>query len=314
MKSGKLGKTDIAVSMAPLGAMFLGTKQDRDASFALLDLYRGRGGNFIDSANIYAHWVGPQFHGGESEVMLGEWINARGNRHDLVIASKLGFPYADTKTGLSAKQIKDECDKSLKRLGVEAIDLYFAHVDDLGTPQEETLRAFADLLKAGKVRAIGASNFTTYRLALANAFATANGLPRYEVLQQRHTYLRPRHGDNFGAQLALTADMGEYCAAAEISIMAYSSGLGGAYSGKPDRPVPEQYLGADTDKRLQALKQIAKEVNATPHQVVFAWLANQTNMLPLVAGTSMEQLTTNLDAVEIVLTAEQMQRLDKAGD
>ena len=314
MKSGKLGKTDIAVSMAPLGAMFLGTKQDRDASFALLDLYRERGGNFIDTANIYAHWVGPQFHGGESEVMLGEWLKARGSRHDLVIASKVGFPYADTKTGLSAKQIKDECDKSLQRLGVETIDLYFAHVDDLETPQEETLRAFADLVKAGKVRVIGASNFTTYRLALANAFAFANGLPRYEVLQQRHTYLRPRHDGSFGAQLALTADMSEYCAAAEISIMAYSSGLGGAYSGKVDRPVPEQYLGADTGKRLAALGQIAKETGATAHQVVFAWLANQPNMMPLVAGTSIEQLTANIDAVEIALTAEQMARLDRAGE
>jgi aryl-alcohol dehydrogenase-like predicted oxidoreductase len=314
MKSGRLGKTDISVSMAPLGAMFLGTKQDRDASFALLDLYRERGGNFIDSANIYAHWVGPQFHGGESEVMVGEWIKARGNRHDLVIASKVGFPYADTKTGLSTRQIKDACDKSLKRLGVETIDLYFAHVDDLDTPQEETLRAFAHLVQSGKVRAIGASNFTSYRLALANAFAAANSLPRYEVLQQRHTYLRPRRDGSFGAQLALTADMGEYCAAAEISIMAYSSGLGGAYSGKPDRPVPEQYLGADTDKRLLALKQIAQELGTTAHQVVFAWLANQANMMPLVAGTSIEQLTANLDAVEIVLTAEQMQRLDKAGE
>ena len=314
MKFGKLGKTDISVSMAPLGAMFLGTKQDRSASFALLDLYRGRAGNFIDTANIYAHWVAPQWHGGESEIVVGEWIAARGNRHDLVIASKLGFPYGEVKQGLRARQIVEECNKSLKRLGIETIDLYFAHVDDLETPQEETLRAFADLVATGKARAIGASNFTTYRLALANALAEANSLPRYEVLQQRHTYLRPRHDGDFGGQLALSADMGEYCAAAGISVMAYSSGLGGAYSGRAERPMPEQYAGADSDKRLAALRQIAGEVGATPHQIVFAWLANQSNMLPLVAGTTVEQLTANLDAAEIELSAAQMAALNKAGE
>lgn len=314
MKIEKLGRTDISVVNAPLGAMYLGTKQNRDDAFALLDLYVGRGGNFIDTANIYAHWVGPEWRGGESETMLGEWLRARRNRDRLVIASKLGFPYADTATGLSARQIKDECDKSLRRLGIDTIDLYFAHVDDLATPQEETLRAFADLIEAGKVRSIGASNFATHRLATANAFAAANGLPRYEVLQQRHTYLRPRHDGRFGAQLALTADMAEYCRAADVSIMAYSSGLGGSYSGKPDRPVPEQYLGVDTDKRLVALREIATEVGATPHQIVFAWLANQPRMLPLVAATSIAQLTANLDAVELALTPAQMARLDQAGE
>ena len=314
MNSVTLGRSAISAVNAPLGTMFLGTKQDRAESFALLDLYAARGGNFIDTANIYAHWVGPERQGGESETVIGEWIKARGNRHDLVIASKLGFPYQDVTTGLSARQIKDECDKNLKRLGVETIDLYFAHVDDMGTPQEESLRAFADLVAAGKVRIIGASNFTTYRLAEANAFAEANGLPRYEVLQQRHTYLRPRRDHSFGAQLALTPDMAEYCRAAGVSIMAYSAGLGGAYSGKLDRPVPEQYVSADADKRLGTLRAIAKEVGATPHQIVFAWLASQPNMLPLVAGTSVEQLAANLDAVELGLTPSQMTRLDQAGE
>jgi aryl-alcohol dehydrogenase-like predicted oxidoreductase len=313
MKTSNLGRTDIAVT-TPLGAMYFGTKQDRDASFALLDLYRARGGNFIDTANIYAHWVGPEWHGGESEMVLGEWIRARGNRHDLVIASKVGFGYGSVPQGLTARLIKDECDKSLKRMGIDTIDLYFAHVDDLKTPQEESLRAFADLIEAGKVRTIGASNFTTYRLALANALAEQNGLPRYEVLQQRHTYLRPRHDASFGPQLPLTADMAEYCAAAGVSIMAYSSSLGGAYSGEPGRPVPEQYLGADADRRLAALRAVAAEAGVTPLQVVFAWLANQRDMLPLVAGSSAAQLTANLDAVELVLTPQQMAALDAAGE
>ena len=313
MKSGKLGRTDLTVTMAPLGAMFLGTKQNRDESFALLDLYRGRGGNFIDTANIYAHWV-PGGRGGESETVLGEWMKARGNRNDLVIASKVGFGYGEVPQSLAARRIKEECDKSLKRQGIDTIDLYFAHVDDLSVPIEESLRAFADLVTAGKVRVIGASNFAAHRLAEANAFATANSLPRYDVLQQRHTYLRPRHDSGFEPQLALTADMAEYCAAAGIPVMAYSSGLGGGYSGKPDRPIPEQYHSADSDKRLVVLRDVAGEVGATPHQVVFAWLASQPNMLPLIAGTSIAQLTANIDAVEITLTPEQMARLDAAGE
>ena len=314
MKFGKLGRTDLNVSMAPLGVMYLGTKQNRDESFALFDLYRARGGNFIDTANIYAHWVGPEWRGGESEIVLGEWLRARGNRHDLVIASKVGFGYGDVPQSLTARRIKEECDKSLKRLGIETIDLYFAHVDDLSVPIEESLRAFADLVQAGKVRVIGASNFATSRLAEANAFAAANGLPRYDVLQQRHTYLRPRHNADFGGQLALTADMSEYCAAAGIPIMAYSSGLGGAYSGKADRPIPEQYLSADSDKRLAALRAVAAEVGASPHQVVFAWLAAKPNMLPLIAGTSIAQLTANIEAVEITLMSAQVAKLDAAGE
>jgi len=131
MKSVRLGRTDISVVNAPLGAMFLGTKQDRDESFALLDYYVSRGGNFIDSANIYAHWVGPQYRGGESETVLGDWMKARGNRNNLVIATKVGFGYSDVPQSLAARRIKEECDKSLKRLGIDTIDLYFAHVDDL---------------------------------------------------------------------------------------------------------------------------------------------------------------------------------------
>lgn len=314
MKFTKLGRTDISVAVAPLGAMYLGTKQDRDASFALLDYYVARGGNFIDTANIYAHWVGPQWRGGESETVLGEWLRARRNRDGLIIASKVGFGYGEVTNGLSARQITEECDKSLRRLGIDTIDLYFAHCDDLATPQEETLEAFAALVRAGKVRAIGASNFTTYRLALANALAEARGLPRYEVLQQRHTYLRPRHDADFGPQLTLTSDMSQYCAAAQVSIMAYSSSLGGAFTGEPGRDLPGQYRSADSDRRLAALRGIAAEIGATPLQVVFAWLANRPNMLPLVAGSTIAQLTANLDAVEIELTPQQMETLDRAGE
>jgi aryl-alcohol dehydrogenase-like predicted oxidoreductase len=312
MKTARLGRTDISVVNAPLGAMFLGTKQDRDTSFALLDHYVDRGGNFIDTANIYAHWVGPQWHGGESEEVLGKWMKARGNRNRLTIASKVGFGYSDVPQSLTAQRIAEECDKSLKRLGIDTIDLYFAHVDDTKVPPEESLGAFAKLVKAGKVRTIGASNFTTGRLATANAHAAANGLPRYEVLQPRHTYLRPRHDASFGAQLALTGDMLNYCVSADISVMPYSSGLGGAYAARADRPLEAQYQSADSDARLDALTDIAEETGSTPHQIVFAWLA-ATGMLPLVAGSTIEQLDESLDAIDIPLTSAQVKRLDAAG-
>lgn len=313
MKTVSLGRTDIAVVNAPLGAMYLGTKQDRAESFALLDHYVDRGGNFIDSANIYAHWVGPQWRGGESETLLGEWLRARRNRQNLVIASKVGFGYADVPTGLTPALMKAECDKSLTRLGIDTIDLYFAHVDDLSQASLDILGAFADLIAAGKIRTLGASNFTTGRLAEANALAAAYGMPRYEVLQPRFTYLRPRHDASFGPQLAMTADMAAYCRASDISIMPYSSGLGGAYRGRADRPLPEQYAGRDSDLRLAALAAVAKETGASAHQIVFAWLAAK-GTLPLVAGSTTAQLDETLDAIDLVLTAEQVARLDAAGE
>jgi aryl-alcohol dehydrogenase-like predicted oxidoreductase len=312
MKTVPLGRSGINVVNAPLGAMFLGTKQDRNESFALLDHYIGRGGNFIDTANIYAHWVGPQWRGGESEAVLGEWMKARGNRNSLVIASKVGFAYGDVPQSLSPKLIKDECDKSLRRLGIDTIDLYFAHVDDLQTPIADTLSAFSDLVRSGKVRTIGASNFATWRLAVANEYAAASGLPRYEVLQPRHTYLRPRHDAGFGGQLALTPDMERYCAANGVSVMPYSSGLAGAYKSRLDRPLPDEYRSVDNDARLATLRLIANESGATPHQIVFAWLAAK-GTLPLVAGSTTTQLDESLDAIDIALMPGQLQRLDAAG-
>lgn len=314
MKTAQLGRTDINVCVAPLGAMYLGVKQDQAASFELLDLYTSRGGNFIDTANIYAHWVGDEWHGGESENLLGEWLSARGNRNDLVIASKVGFGYSDVPTGLTKNLIKAECEKSLKRMGIDTIDLYFAHVDDRNTGFEETLTAFGELVKEGKVRAIGASNFTTFRLAEVNAVAAANGLPRYEVLQQRHSYVRPRYDADFGPQLTLTANMAEYCAAADMSIMAYSAGLGGAYTGEPGRDLDANYLSRDTELRLEALGAVAKELGASPQQVVLAWMMNTPGMMPLVAASGVDQLNANLDAVDLALSAEQMERLNAAGE
>jgi len=314
LQYAKLGHTGITVCTAPLGAMYLGTKQDRAVSFALLDRYVELGGDFIDTANIYAHWVGEQWRGGESETVLGAWMAERGNRNRLVIASKVGFPYGDAPAGLGREVIKRECEKSLRRLGIETIDLYFAHNDDPALPQEEVLAAFAELIDEGKVRAIGASNFVTHRLATANAIARINGLPQYQVLQPRHTYLRPRRDADFGPQVPLTDDMADYCRAADIPIMAYAASLGGAYSGEPGRPVPEQYRSAGNEARLAVLGEVARETGMAPLQVMFAWLLATPGMMPLVAASSVSQLDFNLAATAIELSPDQLARLDAAGE
>mgnify|MGYP005842163647 FL=1 len=313
MRTVPLGHTGIEVSALCLGAMYFGTRTDEATSLALLDQYVAAGGSFIDTANIYAHWVeGGQ--GGESESLLGRWMKARGNRAELFIASKVGFEYPGVERGLSARRIEAECDKSLRRLGVEAIDLYYAHVDDRRTPLDETLEAFDRLAQAGKVRFVGASNYTAWRLEEARAISAIRGYAAFCCVQQRHTYLRPKPGANFDPQLAANDDLLDYCRTrkAEVALLAYSPLLGGAYT-RPDRPVPDQYTGPDTDARLAALRTVAAAHGATPNQIVLAWMLHSDPVtIPVFAASTPEQMAENLGALDIALTAEQMAQLDGA--
>jgi aryl-alcohol dehydrogenase-like predicted oxidoreductase len=314
MNRTKLGHTTIDVCAAPLGAMYLGTKQQGEVAYSLLDAYVEAGGDFIDTANIYAHWVGEKWHGGESEALLGAWMSARKNRNKLVIASKVGFNYQDVPQGLVPKTIRAECEKSLKRLGTETIDLYFAHCDDPAVPQIAVLETFATLITEGKIRSIGASNFSTHRLAIANEIARANDLPRYEVLQQRHTYLQPRADADTGRQVVLTKDMADYCVSAGLNMMAYSATLGGTYTGEATRPLPAGYQSTANAARLKMLATIANETGSSPQQVMLAWLWSKPKMLPMIAVSSKSQLTHNIGAMKIKLTDDQVKRLDAAGD
>ena len=252
MRTVPLGQTGVDVSVYCLGAMYLGTRNDAASSYRLLDMYVDAGGSFIDTANIYAHWV-PGFQGGESETLLGRWLRERRNRDRVFLATKVGFEYPGVVRGLTAAQIEAECDKSLRRLGVDTIDLYYAHVDDRNTPLEETLAAFDRLVSAGKVRFIGASNFLAWRLADAACVSRAHGWPGYCCVQQRHTYLRPKPGASFDPQIAANDDLLDYCRATGMTLLAYSSLLGGGYT-RADRPIPDQYLGPDGDARLAALR------------------------------------------------------------
>lgn len=312
MKTIPLGNSGTSVSSICLGAMFFGSKTEPSRSQQLLDCYVDTGGSFIDTANIYAWWV-PGFSGGESETILGEWMRQRKNRSRLFLASKVGFGYGSVKVGLTASLIKSECEKSLRRLGVETIDLYFAHVDDRKTPQEETLGALQDLVTEGKVRFLGASNFLAWRLSEAEAICRAHSWAGYCCVQQRYTYLRPQLGTTFGAQIAANDDLLDYCQTQGMALLAYSPLLGGVY-GRADRSIPGQYKGADTQARMSRLKSLAQDLGKTENQLVLAWLMQSTPAaIPLAAGSTVEQLREDLEAGEIRLTAEQLAFLSAAG-
>ena len=311
MEKGSLGHTGIEVSRFGLGTAFFGWATSAAMSERLLDTYVDAGGSFLDTANIYGDRDN-QRTGCISEELLGRWMRERGNRANLFVASKLGFPYIGTERGLRAEQIEVECEKSLRRLGTDTIDLYYAHVDDRTTPLEETMAAFDRLVRAGKVRCIGASNFLAWRLEAARWVSRSNGWAEYCCIQQRHSYVRPTPGATFDPQLAANDDLFDYCRARGVRLLAYSPLLGGAYT-RSDRSFAEQYLGPDTDARLAALNTVVDEEGATPNQVVLAWMAqSEPAAIPLVAASTVEQMEENLGARHVRLSDGQMARLNDA--
>lgn len=310
MQTQPLGQTDVNVSSLCLGAMFLGTKNDRASSFRLLDQYTDAGGSFIDTANIYAHWV-PGFQGGESETLLGEWMRERRNRNRVFIASKVGFQYGSVPKRLQASDIEQECEKSLKRLGIETLDLYYAHVDDRTTPLEESLEAFNRLVKAGKVRLIGASNYLAWRLERANWISQENGWAAFCAVQQHYTYLRLRPGMNIKPQEMVNDDLLDYCADTKLTLLAYSVLQAGSYT-RADRPFRKELQSEDNQRRLEALRAVAAESGISVNQVVLCWML-QRGILPLIAASTEEQLAENIAALDIHLSDAQMERLNRAG-
>ncbi len=310
MKYQPLGQTALQASSLCIGAMYFGTKNDQTSSFRLLDQYVAAGGNFIDTANIYAHWVAGG-RGGESEVLLGEWLRQRGNRDRVLIASKVGFNYGDVPKRLRANDIIAECDKSLKRLGTDVIDLYYAHVDDRTTPLEETLEAFNQLVQAGKVRYIGGSNYLAWRLEQAKWISETRGWAQYCCIQQHYTYLRLRPGTNVSPQIMVNDDLLDYIAERGITLLAYSVLQSGAYT-RADRALRSEFAMPDNDRRLEALRAVAAETGAGVNQVILAWML-QRQVIPLIAASTEEQLAENLEALHVNLSAEQMDRLNRAG-
>ncbi|MFL6353867.1 MAG: aldo/keto reductase [Bryobacteraceae bacterium] len=313
MEKVKLGKSKLEVSALALGTDLIGSKLNRETSYKLFDFYSDQGGSFIDTANFYSSWF-PGCQGGESESTIGSWMKERRNRHEIVVSSKVGFDYPGCGGGLSAVEIERECEKSLERLQTDRIDLYYAHRDDRATPIEETMEAFDRLVNAGKVRAIGASNLRLWRIVEGNLISEANEWSVYSVIEQRYTYLRPRHGADFGPQIWMTEDLKDYAHFHGISLIGYSVLLQGAYT-RLDRELPAQFAGRDANARLEALNAVAHEIGRTPNQVIIAWMRqSKPSILPIIAASRIEQLKENIAAVELRLNSDQMNRLDTAGN
>ncbi|MGW8644303.1 aldo/keto reductase [Micromonospora chalcea] len=311
------------VSVLSLGAMLFGTATDEATSFAILDRYVEAGGTFIDTSDNYAFWQnGGQ--GGESEELLGRWRRSRGVGDEVVIATKLGArplapgtSYVDNPEGLSAKVIRESAERSRERLGLDRIDLLYAHIEDHTVALRETVEGFAELVAEGTVGLLGASNHRAWRVERARALAAAAGLPGYEVLQYHRSYL-PRRLD-VPSELDRDGDVGwvgpdllSYLRAEpQLTLVAYSPLLKGAYV-RPER-LGEEYAVPATPARLEALRAVAAETGATVNQVVLAWLmGGDIPAVPLVGFSSVAQLEESLGAVDLELTAEQRTRLDSA--
>jgi aryl-alcohol dehydrogenase-like predicted oxidoreductase len=313
MKKVLLGKSGIEVSALCLGTDLYGSKRDPATSFQLLDFFHAAGGTFIDTANFYASWL-DGFQGGESETTIGKWMKERGTRDRMVIASKLAFDYPGCAGGLSAVEVERECEKSLRRLQTDRIDLYYSHRDDGATPLEETMSAFDRLIKAGKVRAIGASNLSVWRIAQSNLLSQLKGWAGYVAVEQRYTYLRPRYAADFGPQIFINEDLKDYARASGVSLVGYSVLLGGACA-RGAGNLPAQFAGPDADARLEALCAVAAELGAGVNQIILAWMRqSDPPVLPIIAGSRTEQLAENIAALDITLSDDQMRRLNTAGD
>lgn len=303
-----LGATDLAVSALCLGGNVFGWTLDEAGAFEVLDAYAASGGNFIDTAEDYAVWV-PGNSGGESETILGRWMAKRGNRDRVVIATKVS-----TRPGrerLTSQAIRAAAEDSLRRLQSDYIDLYYAHRDDEHTPLEETLNGFDRLVREGKVRHIGASNYTANRLAEALRVSDAEGLTRYTALQPHYNLMQ--RGDYEG-------EMAGLCAREEIACIPYWSLAQGFLTGKYRAGGPHVdsaragmisgYLDERGMRVLAALDQIAEAHAVSVAAVALAWLAAQPTVLaPVASVRTIGQLADLLQMTNLTLTATELERL-----
>ncbi|MEU6808266.1 aldo/keto reductase [Streptomyces sp. NPDC046831] len=313
------GETGLDAGALCLGAMHFGTTTDEATAFAVLDRFLEAGGTFVDTANTYAFWADGGT-GEESEALIGRWLSSRGVRDRMVLATKVGAlpvpldaPWPQAAEGLSAEVIRRQAEASLKRLGTDRIDLYYAHIEDRRTPLEETVAAFGELVERGSVRLLGCSNHAAWRIERARALAREAGVAGYTCVQQRATYLRPRPGADFGANPHVSEEVLDYVGSEpDLTLLGYSTLLGGALS-HADRPVPEQYDHPGTPARLSVLGQVADEVGATRNQVALAWLMQGSpSVLPVLGVSSVAQLDECLGALDLELDAGLLNRLNAA--
>jgi len=310
-----LGRTGIDIPPLVFGGNVFGWTADETASFALLDALLDAGFNAIDTADVYSRWV-PGHAGGESETVLGKWMKSRGVRDRIIIATKVGMDMGGGNAGLSRAWILRAVDESLRRLQTDFIDLYQAHQDDPNTPLEETLGAFASLIEAGKVRAIGASNYSAPRLQEALATSERLGLPRYETLQPHYNLVERKIFEDALEPLCLAEGLGV------IPYYALASGfLSGKYRGKADLGQSPRgggvakYLDERGLRILAALDDAARAHAATPAQVALAWLiARPSISAPIASATSVRQLEDFVAAARLRLDDATIAALDRASD
>lgn len=309
--------TGLGVSALCLGTLNFGTTLDERQAFALLDRFTEAGGTFIDTANTYAFWV-PGGTGAESEEVLGRWLASRNARDRVVLSTKVGAlpdppgaAWPECAEGLSEKVIRGQAEASMRRLGVDHLDVYLAHIEDRRTRLAETVAAFAGLVSDGLVRVAGCSNHAAWRIAAAREIARAQGLPAFSCVQQRHTYLRPRPGADFGVNPHISDELLDYVREEpDLALLGYSVLLSGAYT-RPDRPLPAEYDHPDSHRRIAALAEVADELGVTRNQVVLAWLLRgDPPVLPVLGVSSVEQLDECLGALTVELPDELRQRLD----
>lgn len=315
MQNRTLGRTGLSVAPIVFGGNVFGWTADEKTSFQLLDAFFDAGFNAIDTADVYSAWV-PGHQGGESEAIIGKWLKSGSvKRDDAVIITKVGFDNNERKTGLSADWIAKAVDDSLRRLQTDYIDLYLAHKPDDAVPLEETLGAFARLKEAGKVRAIGCSNYNAQQLQASLDVAEATGLGRFDVLQPEYNlYTR----DKFEGPLA------DLCAREEIGVINYYSLAAGFLTGKyrtkaDTEGVARSYRVANyLDPRglaiLGAMDAIATETGARHADIALAWLlAKPSVTAPIASATSLSQLESFKRAVNLRLSDEMIRLLDEAG-
>jgi aryl-alcohol dehydrogenase-like predicted oxidoreductase len=313
MRTKELGKSGIQLPPIVFGANVFGWTADVATSFKLLDALLEAGLNAIDTADAYSRWV-PGHSGGESEAIIGTWLKERKHRDRVIIATKVGMDLGAGKSGLSKARIKYAVEASLIRLQTDYIDLYQAHMDDTATPLEETLTAFAELVREGKVRALGASNYTAARLGEALAVSRKLGLPRYESLQPNY---------NLVDRADFEQNLAPFCRAENLGVINYyalaSGFLTGKYrseadfAGRARGDAAKKHMNARSLGILAALDEHSARLGATPAQLALAWLIAKPDVTaPIASATSLAQLGELVKAATLKIDQAAMTALDAA--
>jgi len=315
MTKRKLGNSGLDVSPLAFGGNVFGWTADERASFRLLDMFVESGFNLIDTADVYSKWA-PGNKGGESETIIGKWLKRSGKREKVIIATKVGSEMGPGKRGLSKAYILSALEASLKRLQTDYIDLYQSHVDHPQTPLEETLEAYAGIMKEGKVRAIGASNYSAERLSEALKISEQRGYPKYESLQPLY---------NLYDRAEYQAQLEPLCEREGLGVIPYFSLASGFLTGKyrSEKDIAKsargqmvkKYLNERGFRILETLEQVAKEYNLTPAKISLAWLiARPSITAPIASATNVEQLNDLIEATQLQLDDSAIARLNRASE